>query len=447
MAVVHPRHVAIIGTLDTKGAEIAFLRDCFAAHGTTAKVIDVGILGTPAWPADVSRDAVAGELGSTIDDIRGGSGDKAAAMAKMAEGATRLITRWLSGGQVAGVISIGGGVGTWIAASVMRELPMGLPKVLVSTLPYDIRPLLGTADIVVFPSIVDVLGLNPVLRLVLTSAAAALVGMAGAVPPPATGKPVIGVTSLGITNPAVFAARELLEADGFEVATFHAVGTGGKAFESSIRQGMFPGVLDLTTREITDDVFDGTGKPGPERMETAGRLGIPQVIVPGGVSTISRGPLATLSRKERAGVFYQHSPSFTHVRVPAQGMRRVARLFARKLNLAIGPTAVLIPLLGYSDQDREGGKVHDPAANAAFVESLKKHVRRHVDVIEIDAHINDRSFVAAACRLLEDMMKRSCSGERHSGQEARTDGGGEALFRARAADRHRRQPQHPLRPS
>jgi uncharacterized protein (UPF0261 family) len=402
------RHLAIIGTLDTKGPEIAFLRDCIASHRMPVKIVDVGIRGTPTISAEVSREAVAAELGSTIADIRSGSDDKVAPMHKMAEGAARIALRWAREGQLAGVISIAGGVGTWIAASIMRQLPLGLPKILVSTLPYDIRPMLGAKDIVVIPSIVDVLGLNPVLRLVLTNAAAALVGMAGAAPPPSTGKSVIGLTGMGITNPAVLAAREVLEADGFEVASFHAVGMGGKAFEDAISQGMFPGVLDLTTHEITDDVFDGTAKPGPERMETAGRMGIPQVVVPGGISIISRGPLETVSRKERAGLFYQHSPTFTHVRVPAQGMRRIARRFARKLNLAIGPTAVLVPLRGFSDQDRPGGAVHDPAANAAFVESLKKHLRRHVEVIEMDAHINDRVFVAEACRLLKDMMKRSC---------------------------------------
>ncbi len=405
------RHVAIIGTLDTKGPEIAFLRECIRAHGLLVKVVDVGIRGTPAIAGEVSREAVAAELGCTIEDIRRGCDDKVVPMGKMAEGATQVLARWAGEGRLAGVISIGGGVGTWIAAAIMRELPMGLAKILVSTLPFDIRPLLGTRDIVVIPSIVDVLGLNPILRLILTNAAAALAGMAGAIPPPTTGKRVIGLTGLGITNEAVLTAREVLEADGFEVAAFHAVGMGGKAFEASIREGMFPGVLDLTTHEITDDVFNGTGKPGSERMETAGRMGIPQVIVPGGVSIISRGPLETISRTERAGVFYRHSTSFTHVRVPAQGMRRVARLFARKLNTAVGPTAVLIPLRGFSDQDRPGGKVHDPAANAAFVESLRRHAHGHVDIIEIDAHINDRSFVVEACRLLKDMMNRSCCGE------------------------------------
>jgi uncharacterized protein (UPF0261 family) len=409
MTMANGRHLVIIGTLDTKGPEIAFLRDCIASHGSPVKIVDVGIRGAATIAADISREAVAAELGTTIEDIRGGSDDKVAPMHRMAEGAARIVTRWARGGRLAGVISIAGGVGTWIAASIMRQLPLGLPKVLVSTLPYDIRPLLGTKDIVVIPSIVDVLGLNPVLRLVLTNAAAALVGMAGAASPRPTGKPVIGLTGMGITNPAVLAAREILEADGFEVASFHAVGMGGRAFEDAIAQGMFPGVLDLTTHEITDDVFDGTAKPGPERMETAGRMGIPQVIVPGAVSIISRGPLDTVSRKERAGLFYQHSPTFTHVRVPAAGMRRVARLFARKLNLATGPSAVLVPLRGFSDQDRPGGAVHDPAANAAFVETLRKHLCGHIDVIEMDAHINDRAFVVEACRLLKDLMKRSCS--------------------------------------
>ncbi len=399
-------HPVIIGTLDTKGPEVAFLRDCFAAQGMPAKVLDVGVLGTPTIPADVSRDEVAARLGTTVEEIRTGAEDRVAPMRRMAEGATAILADWMREGRVSGVISIGGGVGTWVAAIVMRELPIGLPKILVSTLPYDIRPHLGTKDIVVIPSVADVLGLNPTLRLILAKSAGALIGMAGVSPPPESGKSVIGLTGLGITTPAVLAAREILEADGFEVASFHAVGPGGQAFEDWIRQGLFPGVLDLTTHEITDDIFDGTGKPGPERMETAGRMGIPQVVAPGGISIISRGPLETVSRAERNRPYYRHSPFFTHVRVSVPGMRRVATLFARKLNLATGPTAVAIPLQGFSDQDRPGGKVYDPEANGAFVETLKKKARRHVRIEEFDAHINDREFVASACALLKEMMTR-----------------------------------------
>lgn len=404
MTSAQTKHPVIIGTLDTKGPEIAFLMACFAAQGMPAKVVDVGVLGQATIAADVTREQVAARLGTTVAAIREGAEDKVAPMRRMAEGATAILLDWLREDKLAGVISIGGGVGTWVAATVMRELPLGLPKILVSTLPYDIRPHLGTKDIVVIPSVADVLGLNPGLRLILNSAAAALIGMAGATPPPATGKPVIGLTGLGITTPAVMAAREILEAEGFEVASFHAVGPGGQAFEDWIRQGLFPGVLDLTTHEITDAIFDGTAKPGPERMETAGRMGIPQVLVPGGVSIISRGPVESLSRSERNGQYYRHSPFFTHVRVTAAGMRRVARLYARKLNVATGPTSVAIPLQGFSDQDRAGGKVWNPEANNAFIETLKKNARRHVRIVEVDAHINDREFVVRACGLLKDIM-------------------------------------------
>ncbi len=398
------RHPVIIGTLDTKGPEIAFLRERFAVLGARARVVDVGVKGTPTIPADVTREEIAARLGTTVGELLARAEDKIAPMRAMAEGATAVLSAWLAEGSVSGVISIGGGVGTWVAATVMRALPLGLPKILVSTLPYDIRPHLGTRDIVVIPSVADVLGLNPILRGILNGAAAALLGMAAAPAPPPTGKPVIGLTGLGITTPALLAAREILEADGFEVASFHATGPGGRAFEEWIGLGLFPGVLDLTTHEITDDVFDGTGKPGPERLETAGRLGVPQVVVPGGVSMISRGPIETVPAAEVKRLHYRHSPFFTHVRVDVAGMREVAAVFARKLNLATGPTAVMIPRLGFSDQDCPGGRIWDPEANAAFAEALKATARPHVRIIEIDANVNDRPFVAACCALLKDMM-------------------------------------------
>jgi uncharacterized protein (UPF0261 family) len=399
-------HPVIIGTLDTKGPEIGFLKERFATLGATALVVDVGVMGTPSFAADKTREEVAARVGTTVAALLATAEDKVAPMRAMAEGATAILKEWLAEGRVAGVISIGGGVGTWVAASVMRALPLGLPKVLVSTLPYDIRPHLGTRDIVVIPSVADILGLNPTLRTILNGAAAALLAMAAAPVPQGTAKPVIGMTGLGITTPAVLAARQILEADGFEVASFHAAGPGGAAFEEWIGLDLFPAVLDLTTHEITDEVFDGTGKPGPERLETAGRLGIPQVLAPGGVSIISRGPLETVSAEERSRPYYRHSPFFTHVRVDAPGMRKVAEVFARKLNLATGPTVMAIPLQGFSDQDRPGGKIWDPEANGAFVDTLKAAARPHVRIVEIDANINDRPFVAVCCGLLKDMLSK-----------------------------------------
>lgn len=401
-----PRFAVILGTLDTKGQEIAFLRDCFRDHGRNVKIIDVGVQGEPEIKADVTRQEVAGRAGTTVEALRAGATDKIGPLHGMARGAEALLAEWADAGKVAGVISIGGGVGTWLATTIMRALPFGLPKIVVSTLPFDIRPQLGAKDIVVMPSVADVLGLNPPLRIVLRNAVAALCGMADvATLRVASDKPLIGLTGMGITTPAVLTARRILESQGFEVASFHATGSGGRVVEEWIGMGMFRAVLDLTTHELTDNIFDGTGVTTEDRLLTAGRAGIPLVVAPGGVDIISRGPVETLSATERKRPYYRHSPFFTHVRVPAKGMRRVASLIARKLNAGKGPAAVIIPLQGFSDQDRPGGAVYDPEADAAFTETLKKHLASRIRVVEIDSHISDPRFAEAACRLLRDLMQ------------------------------------------
>lgn len=399
------RFVAVIGTLDTKGPEIAFLLDSLRALDLETKLVDVGVLGDPQIDADVTREAVAAQAGSSIRELCADTRDKVKAVTTMGRGAISILEEWLAEDRLAGVISLGGGVGTWVATTVMRSLPLGLPKIVVSTLPFDIRPHLGARDIVVFPSVADVLGLNPPLRTILRQAAAALAGMAAVPLPAATGRPLIGMTGMGVTTPAVLAAREILESDGYEVASFHATGLGGKAFEEWVGMGMFPAVLDLTTHELTDDLFGGTGATGDVRLENATRMGLPQVVAPGGLDIISRGPVETLSRTERKRPHYRHSPFFTHVRVPESGMRRVASRLAGKLNQGDGPIVVAIPLKGFSDQARAGGQIHDPEADAAFSETLKSKARKNIRIVEIDAHINDREFAVCICHLLKDVTK------------------------------------------
>ena len=399
-------HPVIVGTLDTKGQEISFLAECFRAFGWPAKVIDVGVRGNTETEADVPRDIVAARAGTTIAALREKTGDKIEPIREMARGATEIISEWVAEGRVAGVIAIGGGVGTWVGASIMRALPFGLPKIIVSTLPYDPRPHIGASDIVVFPSIADILGLNPPLRTVLRNAAAALWGMASQKAEVMADKPVIGLTGMGITTPAVLAARRVLEDQGFEVASFHATGLGGRVFEEWVDRAMFPAVLDLTTHEITDQLFGGTGVTTEDRLLTAGRKGIPQVVAPGGIDIISRGPIETLSAVERKRQHYRHSPFFTHVRVPPAGMRRVASAMARRLNTARGPAAVVIPLRGFSDQDRKGGAVFNPEATGAFVETLTKRLKKNIRCVELDAHINDEEFAICACHLLRELMDR-----------------------------------------
>lgn len=400
------RYLIILGTLDTKGPEIAFLRDCLHFSGWKTRIVDAGLLGTPALIPEVNREEVAARAGKTIGELLSEGKDKVIAVDTMARGALSYINEWLRKGEVGGVIALGGGVGTWLGTTVMRALPLGLPKVMVSTIPFqDIRPILGTKDIVLFPSVADILGLNPILRTIIRNAASAFAAMAGLSPLVETNKEVIGSTSLGITTPAVLASRRILEEHGFEMTCFHANGYGGKALEEAIRDGLFSGVLDLTTHEVTNQLFHGLSLAGEDRLEAAARKGIPQVVAPGGIDVISEGPIEKLSPEQRKRPHYRHSPFFTHVRVSREEMKQVGEVMASKLNLGQGPVAVAVPLRGFSDRNRLGDLFYDPEADGEFLSSLKRSLDPRVRVIEVDAHINDEPFASRVCELLIGMME------------------------------------------
>ena len=399
--------VVILGTLDTKGPETAFLNECIRSLGWETRIIDTGLLGPPAFTPDVTREEVAAREGKTIEGLLSGGKDKVAAINTMAEGVLSILKEWLKEGEIRGVIALGGGVGTWLATAVMRSLPLGFPKVMVSTLPFqDIRPILGTKDIVIFPSVADILGLNPLLRMILRHAAACLTGMTSLSPSSITEgeKKVIGATGLGITTPALMSSKRILETQGLEMTCYHATGSGGRAFEEGIGAGMFSAVLDLTTHEITNQLFKGIALAGPDRLETAGRTGIPQVVAPGAVDVISRGPIDTLRAAERKRPHYRHSPFFTHVRVSRKGMGQIGEVMADKLNLGRGPAAVAIPLRGFSQRNRYGDVLYDPEGDGAFITTLKKRLNPRIRVVEVDAHINDEKFAFTACGILTEMM-------------------------------------------
>ncbi len=406
MGLENRKYVIVIGTLDTKGPEVAYLRKCLLDQCCMPRVVDIGLLAPPGFLPDISRDVVAGRAGTTIASLLSNGTGKVEAMTLMARGVIEFMKEWIASDEVAGVISLGGGVGTWVGTKVMRSLPFGLPKVMVSTLPFDIRPHIGVKDIIIFPSIADILGLNPTLRTVLRNAAAAMIGMIMQPQPSGPTKPVIGVTGMGITTPAVLGCRNILEEWGYEITSFHTNGMGGSAFEEWIELDMFCSVLDLTTHEITSLMFNGVAKPKKTRLETAAGKGIPMVVGPGGLDFISRGPIETLDAKERKQPHYRHSPFFTHVRISAGGMKRVAETIAQKLDHCRAPTTVAIPMRGFSEQSRTGGALHDPEADAAFVAALKNKIRKDIRVEEIDAHINDEAFAQAACNLLKKLMNK-----------------------------------------
>ncbi len=400
MESVQGRCVVVLGTMDTKEKEVAYLCGQLKAHGLAARVMDVGLSGAPSSPADFSRQLIASKTAADIASLLAQSDGKLRAMAAMADGSLLLLEEELLSGEIAGVFGLGGGVGTWIGIKVMSALPFGLPKIMISTLPFDIRPSLGSRDIMVIPSVTDILGLNPILRKVLQNAAAAMAGMAAVNIPVQFSKKLIGITALGVTTPLVTACKEILEEEGFEIAAFHGVGIGGKIFEEWVQTKAFAGVLDLTPHDITNFLFKGISPPYSGRLESAGEKGIPQVVAPGGLDFVSRGPIETLSPEDRAKKHYRHSPMFTHVRVGSDEMKAVARLAAEKLNMSTGPVTVAIPLQGFSYQGHAGGELADGESDMTFVRILKQELKKDIPVIEVEAHVNDRLFAETVCSLL-----------------------------------------------
>ena len=406
MAPVESRCILVIGTMDTKGEEVSYLCTQLRSHGLSARTMDVGISSAPSSPADVGREEIAAKSSSDIGSLLSQSEGKLKAMDAMARGSLLLAGERIKSGKIAGVIALGGGVGTWIGMKVMRGLAFGLPKIMISTLPFDIRPSLGSRDVIIVPSVTDILGLNPILRKILQNTAAAMAGMAALDSPPEPARKLIGITALGVTTPLVTACREILEDKGFEIAAFHGVGIGGKIFEEWVQTGIFAGILDLTPHDVNNFLFDGISPPYPGRLESAASKNIPQVVAPGGLDFISRGPVEALSDRDRSRKHYRHSPMFTHVRVSSDEMKEVASLVADKLNMSRGNATVAIPLRGFSHQGHTEGQLADHDSDMTFVRILKQKIRKDIPVIEVDAHINDSLFAQAVCSLLFGLMDR-----------------------------------------
>lgn len=398
------KYVIVIGTLDTKGAEVSYL--CTQLHllGLIPKTIDVGISSAPSCYADIGREEVASKSTSDIASLLRQDNGKLKAMEAMAQGALLLVEEKVKLKETEGIIALGGGVGTWIGMKVMCKLVFGFPKIMISTLPFDIRTYMGSTDIVIFPSVADILGLNPILRKVLQNTAGAMSGMVDLEKPPQSTKKVIAITALGVTTPLVTACKEILETQGFEIAAFHGVGVGGKIFEEWVQTGCFSGVLDVTPHDINNFLFGGISPPYSGRLESAGRKKIPQVVAPGGLDFVSRGPIDTLSEGDRKKKHYQHSPMFTHVRVNANEMKDVAEIVAHRLNIGQGKTIVAIPLQGFSYQGHARGQLADHEADMTFTRVLKKRLKKDIPVIEVDAHINDKSFAEVICSRLIQLI-------------------------------------------
>jgi uncharacterized protein (UPF0261 family) len=399
--------VAIIGTLDTKGAEFAFLRDRIHAAGVGSFSVDCGVLGEPCYPPEVVAAEVARAGGTSLTALAQ-TRDRGEAIAVMAHGAAAIARALHAEGRIHGLIGMGGSAGTTIGTAAMRALPVGVPKVMVSTMASgDTRPYVDTKDVCMMYSVVDIAGLNRLSRRILANAAAAIAGMVSA--PPLAGeadKPLIGATMFGVTTPCVTRARELLEAAGYEVLVFHATGTGGRAMEGLARDGFLAGILDLTTTELADELVGGVLSAGPDRLETAGRLGLPQVVAPGALDMVNFGPPETVPERFRGRLFYQHNPTVTLMRTTPEENAELGRIIGKKLHEARGPLVVLLPKRGVSALNRDGQPFFDPGATEALFRELRAALGDAGRCIELDCHINDPEFAEAAARAMIEALER-----------------------------------------
>jgi len=389
--------IVVIGTLDTKGPETGFVRDEVVRHGHTPLVIDPGILGEPAIPADITRQEVAQAGGHELADLIA-LGDRQHCQQVMIDGLVKVVSHLNQENQVDGVVAVGGAQGTAMATAAMRALPVGIPKVMVSTVACGqstFGPYVGTKDISMIHSVADILGLNRVTERILAQAAAAVIGMASVERSARDDRELVAMTQAGITTPGVMAVKGQLESMGFEIIAFHCNGIGGQAMEELILDGVVKGVIDFSPHEITDLLFDGLMPAMPGRLEAAGRTGIPQIVTPGATDIRLHGPPDELPEELRRRATVQHTPIHTHVRASGEEMAAVARYTAERLNAARGPRAVLIPLRGYSMLNREGKVLYDEAANLAYAEAMDQALSPDVELIRIDAHINDPAFAEA----------------------------------------------------
>ena len=393
--------VGIVGTLDTKGMEFQFIKERIEASGASTYVVNTGSLGEPHFEPDVSAGEVAEAGGTSLQALQDG-GDRGLAVAAMAEGTAKIIAELQSDGKIDGVISLGGSAGTTIGTTAMRAVPVGVPKIMVSTLASgDTSPYVDTKDISMMYSVVDIAGINSLSRQILANAAGAIVGMVNAEVPAAEDKPLIGATMFGVTTPCVTKARELLEDAGYEVLVFHATGAGGRAMEDLVKGGFIVGVLDATTTELADELVGGVLSAGPDRLEAAGELGVPQVIAPGALDMVNFGPPDTVPEQFKDRTFYQHNPTVTLMRTTVEENAELGKIMGQKLSQANGPTTVIIPKHGVSAIDQEGQPFYSAEAEAAWIENLKANLGDNVTLIEMDNHINDDAF---ATKLVETLL-------------------------------------------
>ncbi len=405
-------NVVVIGTLDTKGPEVAYLRDRLVERGCTTTVVDAGILGEPLGVTpDVDHTEVARRGGTTIEALRR-AGSRGRAVDAMRQAVRQVVADLYADGRIDAAVGLGGAEGAVMSAGALMALPIGVPKVVLSPIAsgrHEFGPLVGTADMMVVHTVVDILGLNPIATTVFDNVAAAVAGMAHhghGLRSTGAGDRYVAVTMLGNTTRAVMALRDRLADHGYEAVVFHSNGVGGPAMEQLAAQDQFAGVIDFTTNEVTDPLVGGIHDGGPNRLATVGELGLPQVVVPGcidfAVFASGQVPAALADRP-----VYDHNPEYTLVRTPRDEMAAIGEIFAERLGRARGPVQVAVPLRGLSIPNTPDGPFWDPPADAAFLEVLRNRLRPDIPVTTHDHHVNDPAFGAAVADQFADLMARS----------------------------------------
>jgi uncharacterized protein (UPF0261 family) len=387
------KKAVLIGALDTKGQEYSFVRDILHSAGVETLVIDTGVLGAPVFTPDISSEEVAIAGGTTVALLRQEQ-DRGTAVAAMTSGVAKIVARLVKEDTVAVLFGMGGTAGTTVSASAMQAAPVGIPKLLVSTVASgNTRPYVGEKDVMMMYSVIDIAGLNTLSIRILSNAAYALIGMAQGLqseaPNIAGAKPMLGMTMFGVTTPCCTQVRETLEAKGYEVLVFHATGAGGLAMEDLIRGGFIQGVLDITTTELADDLVGGIFTAGPNRLDAAGERGIPQVVSVGALDMVNFGPPETVPSQFKDRTFYQHNPTTTLMRTTVEENRELGKRLAQKLNNNAANTIVIFPHGGVSLLDMAGKPFDGVAERQALFEGIKSVLNPEIPLIETDKAIND----------------------------------------------------------
>jgi uncharacterized protein (UPF0261 family) len=420
-----PKTVCILGAFDTKGEDHAFLREQILYLGHQVLTVNIGVLGsTTLFPVDIDASEVLGAAGFDLDQIRARR-DKAEAMKAFDQGAPKLVQQLYEQGRFDGIIGMGGSGGSSIIAAAMRTLPIGIPKLLVSTVASgDVSIYVRGKDIVMIPSIVDVAGLNRISRLIYARAAGAICGMVKNEPAHSSeDRPIITASMFGNTTDCVSACKELLKEKNFEVLVFHATGAGGRAMETLVADGLVEAVLDITTTEWADELCQGVFSAGPERLDAPGQRGISHLIVPGCVDMANFGAPSTVPEKYRQAkrLFYEWNPSVTLMRTNVEENRRMGEIFAQKANAAKGPVAFLIPLKGVSMLDGDGQLFCDRAADWAMFDTIKANLKSGIPVVELDLNINDPAFAAKAAEMMLELIAQRTSANDNKYQRTTTN--------------------------